>query len=80
MISGFKILNSNELLALESFLEFPLSNICNSLGGQNNNNNSNKVDICLDLLEAMWSIQALKERHFDSWMSDLNIIQIKEVS
>ena len=75
MISGFKILNTNEIIALELFLETSLSNISNNLGGLYNN----KLEICLDLLEAMWSIQALKERHFDSWMIDLNAIHTKEV-
>ena len=39
-----------------------------------------RADNYLDLLEAMWSAQALKERHFDSWTSDLRNAHIEKVS
>lgn len=37
------------------------------------------ADRILDLLEGMWSAQALKERHFDSWISDLRNMHIEQV-
>jgi hypothetical protein len=33
----------------------------------------------LDLVESLWTVQALQERHFDSWFSDLKILHSKEV-
>ena len=37
------------------------------------------VDRLLDLLEGMWAAQALKERHFDSWITDLRTMHIEQV-
>lgn len=34
----------------------------------------------LDLMEALWIAQALKERHFDSWFADLKKLQRADVS
>jgi hypothetical protein len=39
-----------------------------------------RLEVVLDVLEACWVVQALKERHFDSWFSDLFKIHSKEVS
>ena len=38
-----------------------------------------RLELVLDLVEACWISQALKERHFDSWFSDLFKIHNKEV-
>lgn len=35
--------------------------------------------LLLDLLECMWAAQALKERHFDSWITDLRTMHIDKV-
>jgi hypothetical protein len=37
------------------------------------------ADTVLDLLEGMWLAQALKERHFDSWISDLRSMHVEQV-
>ena len=37
------------------------------------------IDKYLDLVEAMWSTQAMKERHFDSWITDLRNMHIEQV-
>ena len=38
-----------------------------------------KVDNVLDLLESLWMIQSLKERHFDSWIRDLRVVHMTNV-
>jgi hypothetical protein len=38
-----------------------------------------EADKYLDFLEAMWVTQALKERHFDSWITDLKNKHIEQV-
>lgn len=37
------------------------------------------ADAQLDLLEGLWLAQALKERHFDSWISDLRNMHVEQV-
>ncbi len=37
------------------------------------------ADKYLDLVEAMWAAQALKERHFDSWIMDMRNMHIEQV-
>lgn len=38
-----------------------------------------QIDQYFDLLESMWITQAMKERHFDSWISDLKKLHITNV-
>jgi hypothetical protein len=38
-----------------------------------------KLDFALDLLESLWYTQAMKERHFDAWISDLRKMHSNEV-
>ena len=38
-----------------------------------------KVDNVLDLLESLWMIQSLKERHFDSRIRDLRVVHMTNV-
>jgi hypothetical protein len=70
-----------------------INNITNNSNNNNNSSNINnsvdidnrvvrkmsKTEVYLDILECLWLTQALKERHFDSWFSDLRILQSNEV-
>ena len=38
------------------------------------------ADRYLDLIESMWAAQALKERHFDSWITDMRNMHIEQVT
>ena len=71
-VFGLSILSPEETTELESFLGVNLSDI---RYGQR----QNKVDEYLDLVEGLWTTQALKERHFDSWFTDLKKLHEKEV-
>lgn len=69
---GLSSLSSADTSELEAFLGVTLSSIRygeRQLG----------VDIYLDLVEGLWTAQALKERHFDSWFTDLKKLHDKEV-
>lgn len=69
---GLSSLSSADTSELEAFLGVTLSSIQygeRQLG----------VDIYLDLVEGLWTAQALKERHFDSWFTDLKKLHDKEV-
>ena len=69
---GLSSLSSADTSELEAFLGVTLSSIRygeRQLG----------VDIYLDLVEGLWTAQALKERHFDSWFTDLKKLHEKEV-
>lgn len=84
MISGLRCLDSKLTSELEDFIGCPLSSVVSSVGGDKDaasiaDSNSTMVDACLDLLESMWATQALKERHFDSWMAELHQMHAKEV-
>jgi hypothetical protein len=39
-----------------------------------------KLEKVLDVLEALWLIQALQERHFDAWFADIFRLHLNEVS
>ena len=83
MISGLRCLDSKLTSELEDFIGCPLSSVVSSVGGERDaavaGSNSATVDAYLDLLESMWATQALKERHFDSWMAELHQMHSKEV-
>ena len=72
-VFGLSALTTAETAELESFLGVPLADI--QYGRR-----QNKVDVYLDLVEGLWTAQALKERHFDSWFTDLKKLHEKEVS
>ncbi len=78
-----RCLDSKLSAELEDFIGCPLSSVVSSVGGEKDaediGSNSVAVDVCLDLLESMWATQALKERHFDSWMAELHQMHSKEV-
>lgn len=83
LISGLRCLDSKLTSELEDFIGCPLSSVVSSVGGERDaavaGSNSATVDAYLDLLESMWATQALKERHFDSWMAELHQMHSKEV-
>jgi hypothetical protein len=65
-------LSTEEVLELESFLGVSLSTI--KYGER-----QGPADAYLNLVEGLWTAQALKERHFDSWFTDLKKLHEKEV-
>lgn len=71
-------------LELEAFLQCKLADLPSrtpNLRQEPRNFSSwTPVDKYLDLLEAMWSAQALKERHFDSWITDMRNMHIEQVT
>ena len=71
-VFGLSVLSPEETTELELFVGVNLSDI---RYGQR----QNKVDEYLDLVEGLWTTQALKERHFDSWFTDLKKLHEKEV-
>jgi hypothetical protein len=71
-VSGLSSLSPEEVLELEKFLGVSLSSI--QYGER-----QTPADAYLDLVEGLWTAQALKERHFDSWFTDLKRLHEKEV-
>jgi hypothetical protein len=71
-VSGVSSLSPEEILELEKFLGVTLASI--QYGER-----QTPADVYLDLIEGLWSAQALKERHFDSWFTDLKRLHEKEV-
>jgi hypothetical protein len=71
-VSGLSSLSPEEILELEKFLGVSLSSI--QYGER-----QTPADAYLDLIEGLWTAQALKERHFDSWFTDLKRLHEKEV-
>jgi hypothetical protein len=72
MATGLRQLNDQQRTELELFLHCPLSALQQP-------NLSTKAQETLDTLEAVWSIQALKERHFDAWIAQLNALHKQQV-
>jgi hypothetical protein len=69
MKSGFKNLLPDEVNELERFLAVPLVSL---LEPANTNDTARmRAEFILDILEEIWMSQALKERHFDHWFSEL---------
>ena len=69
---GLSSITSTDIAEIEGFLGCQVSDIAmdKSHGGAN---------ICLDILEAMWTVQALKERDFDMWFTALRKRHSEEV-
>ena len=80
-MSGLRCLDNSMVVELEAFLAgTPLASIQSLVGGEDLGHQPHSaVDACLDLLESLWAAQALKERHFDSWMADLQRVHAREV-
>eukprot|EP00981_Chlorochromonas_danica_P006932 scaffold1507_cov158-Ochromonas_danica.AAC.1 len=64
LVSGLSALEEGEKAALEAFLQSPLSLKSEMLSARTNH--------ILDVLEGLWYAQALKERHFDMWIVQMN--------
>ena len=71
-VFGISPLSSSDTEELEAFLGVSLTSI-------RYGERQDKADAYLDLVEGLWTAQALKERHFDSWFTDLKKIHEKEV-
>ena len=67
MLSGISRLPSSLSFEVESYLGVPID----LLAETDRRQPAGRVSRVLDLLEGMWSVQALKERHFDSWFTAL---------
>jgi hypothetical protein len=74
MRSGIQQLTDHEIRLLEDrfHCRLPHKNLLNTL-------NSDAFARCLDTIESLWTLQALKERHFESWFFDLRQMHLKEV-
>lgn len=72
MSSGMNGLIADEVLSLEKYLD---TNLCYNNGA---NASGDKLEYILDILEALWYSQALKERHFDSWCVELSNLHVRE--
>ena len=65
MISGLDVLSVDELTALEEYFHV------NELDPFHEGEKDSVYERTLNVLESMWYAQALKERHFDAWFSEL---------
>ena len=74
MCYGVTYLTSDEKNELETYLETSLE-----LLAQPQSQQTQKANFILDILEALWTTQALKERHFDGWFAELKQIHLQEV-
>ena len=83
MALGLSALTPSQTAELESFLGgVSLASLASSEGHLEDRQieHISAADKYMDLLEVMWSTQAMKERHFDSWFSDLQLMHIRDVS
>ena len=71
-LRGLTLLRTEEMAELESFLGEKLTGIQYS-------EKRGPADRYLDLIEALWTAQALKERHFDYWFTETKKIYDAEV-
>ena len=72
-LRGLSLLRSEEITELESFLGEKLTGIQYS-------EKRGPSDRYLDLVEALWTAQALKERHFDYWFTETKKVYDAEVT
>lgn len=73
MLSGLRCLSEDIQQKLEDFLEEKLPS--RTPGVRLNS----KAEGKLDVIELLWTVQALKEKHFDWWWTDLTRHQKEEV-
>lgn len=71
-VFGLSPLSPTDIAELEAFLGVGLDSIRYGV-------RQGKADTYLDIVEGLWTAQALKERHFDSWFTDLKKLHEKEV-
>jgi hypothetical protein len=72
MIRGMGALLPEELKQLEQFFGVKLSSYIPATY-------VSKIERVLDILEALWMSQALQERQFDAWFSEIQRLHKKEV-
>lgn len=72
MSRGIGALSNDERSALEEFFGAKLSPYVPA-------SYVSKLERVLDLLEALWMSQALKERHFETWFREIRKVHMKEV-
>lgn len=73
MVLGLNCINDDEANELDKYFGTRLSQLDRSRLAS-----AEKLSSILDVLEALWTIQALKERQFESWFIDLNKRHEKE--
>lgn len=73
MTKGIGALSSEERSELEEFFGAKLSPYAPA-------SYVSKLERVLDLLEALWMSQALKERQFEAWFREIRKVHMKEVS
>ena len=74
MLSGLDALSVNELNTLESYLRV------SEIDPFQHRGKDSFYERVLNLLEGLWYTQALKERHFDNWFTELIRKHTLEVS
>ena len=95
MVSGLDNLSDKEIQDLDKYFNVSLNTIKSTYqipkidlktlnesidkALQSKNEEINKLDNVLDVLEGLWMAQALKERHFDAWYAILTTNQKNEV-
>ena len=72
-LRGLSLLRSEEIVELETFLGEKLTGIQYS-------EKRGPADRYLDVIEALWTAQALKERHFDYWFTETKKLYDAEVT
>lgn len=82
MVSGLSALSPSQTVELEHFLSGAKLTSLSSSEGHLEDRQMESISVAdkyMDLLEVLWSTQAMKERHFDSWFSDLQMMHIRDV-
>jgi hypothetical protein len=78
MASGITNLTPQEVTQLETFLGIPLKDLSNYDENALHFPERKKAEFYLDIIEQLWNVQAMKERHFDGWMVELRRVHIAE--
>jgi hypothetical protein len=73
MTKGIAALSPEERSTLEAFFGVKLSPYVPS-------SYVSRIERVLDILEALWTAQALKERHFEGWLGEIQKVHMREVS
>lgn len=79
MASGVSNLNPKEKQILETFLGLPLRALSIFDEKAMSSPERKKAEYYLDIIEELYYLQALKERHFDAWITELRSVHATEV-
>jgi len=81
MVAGLNILSLTEIKELETYFGTSLAVAeAAAMGvGARERETDSKLELLLDVLETLWTTQAMKERHFDAWFAALTRAQRNEV-